>query len=398
MRVLVENSCHAMHNWGDIAMLDVAIRRVRGIHPSAQLDVLTTEQQSVLRRWPEVNAVPTRSRMMLAHSIVERLGMIVPAVKRLVSDGKLAGGIVGRKVHRSLRASDMVVLSGGGYLTDVFPGGLEATITLIERANELGKPTVLFGQGIGPLNDASSRSRLAQALRGVHAIGLRESRYSPSELRSMGISSDRYKVTGDDALSLLPSRRLTPAESEDNQVGINLRTAAYAGFSPEMIRRLRSALRRIDADRLGIHWRPVPISFSKRAPDSRAIMALGLPLGDSASHRDSLNMSTLLDQIRRCRVVITASYHAAVFALGSGVPTVAFYASPYYRRKFAGLQDLFGPGLAIVDLTLEGAREALTESFHRLWGEAPELRSKLIASADAQIAAAEEFYTSTLAR
>jgi colanic acid/amylovoran biosynthesis protein len=50
-----------------------------------------------------------------------------------------------------------------------------------------------------------------------------------------------------------------------------------------------------------------------------------------------------------CRVVLTGSYHAAVFALAQGTPVVAIAASRYYEQKFFGLRDLFGTGCHVVE-------------------------------------------------
>jgi polysaccharide pyruvyl transferase WcaK-like protein len=48
-----------------------------------------------------------------------------------------------------------------------------------------------------------------------------------------------------------------------------------------------------------------------------------------------------------CRVIVTGSYHAAVFGLAQGVPAVCLTKSSYYDAKFRGLQALF-PGACFV--------------------------------------------------
>ena len=49
--------------------------------------------------------------------------------------------------------------------------------------------------------------------------------------------------------------------------------------------------------------------------------------------------------IARCRLVVTGSYHAALFALSMGVPAIGIATSRYYEDKFLGLADQFGPRL-----------------------------------------------------
>jgi polysaccharide pyruvyl transferase WcaK-like protein len=63
--------------------------------------------------------------------------------------------------------------------------------------------------------------------------------------------------------------------------------------------------------------------------------------------------------VSRCRVVVTGSYHAGVFALAQGIPVVATAASRYYHDKFSGLADLFGGGGDIVDVGSPNARAAI---------------------------------------
>ena len=45
----------------------------------------------------------------------------------------------------------------------------------------------------------------------------------------------------------------------------------------------------------------------------------------------------VINCIARTRLVLTGSYHAAVFALAMGRPAICVAASGYYRSKFYGL-------------------------------------------------------------
>jgi hypothetical protein len=93
--------------------------------------------------------------------------------------------------------------------------------------------------------------------------------------------------------------------------------------------------------------------------------------------------------IRRCRVVVTACYHAAVFALSMGIPAVALASSDYYIQKFRGLQKQFGgvPRLVLCrgHIPFEAFRFELRAVLACLWSDAPRIRPKLLAYAAAQI-------------
>ncbi len=121
----------------------------------------------------------------------------------------------------------------------------------------------------------------------------------------------------------------------------------------------------------------------------------GLMPGDEAELKRGLAVRTPVDlirQVQRCRVVVTGSYHAGVFALANGVPTIGLAKSGYYVDKFLGLADMFGTGCEMVTLDRSDFAEALQSALMRLWKEAPALRPAILASAESQIAAGHAAY------
>jgi colanic acid/amylovoran biosynthesis protein len=100
----------------------------------------------------------------------------------------------------------------------------------------------------------------------------------------------------------------------------------------------------------------------------------------------------LVRQIRRCRVVVTGSYHAGVFALANGIPTIGLARSDYYVDKFLGLADMFRVGCEMVSLDREDAAETVRATLRRMWEDAPAIRPTILASAEAQIAAGHAAY------
>ena len=49
----------------------------------------------------------------------------------------------------------------------------------------------------------------------------------------------------------------------------------------------------------------------------------------------------VMKNVSACRMVVTGSYHAAVFALSQGIPALTISKSAYYDSKFNGLGDMF---------------------------------------------------------
>jgi polysaccharide pyruvyl transferase WcaK-like protein len=73
---------------------------------------------------------------------------------------------------------------------------------------------------------------------------------------------------------------------------------------------------------------------------------------------------------------VSGSYHSAVFALGQGIPVVAFAKSTYYRQKFAGLKDQYGDGLQVVEF--DSCSTQLLPSIEKAWESAASLRPELL--------------------
>jgi colanic acid/amylovoran biosynthesis protein len=111
---------------------------------------------------------------------------------------------------------------------------------------------------------------------------------------------------------------------------------------------------------------------------------------DGGSRLDSV--SKVIEQVGRCRLVITGSYHAGVFALSQGIPVLGLAKSQYFFDKFRGLSGQFGQGCGVIDLEREGFGEKLRAEAHALWERAAELRPQLLQAASVQITQSRAAY------
>ena len=111
---------------------------------------------------------------------------------------------------------------------------------------------------------------------------------------------------------------------------------------------LREPLQQI-ARSVGAPLRAIPIS---RLPDEAdALQAEILFEGyDLVEYPDSPIDTPLgvIDEIKHCRLVVTGSYHAGVFALAQGIPVIGLVATEYYQWKFDGLAHQFGEGCRVL--------------------------------------------------
>jgi colanic acid/amylovoran biosynthesis protein len=91
-------------------------------------------------------------------------------------------------------------------------------------------------------------------------------------------------------------------------------------------------------------------------------------------------------------LVVTGSYHGAVFALAQGIPAVGLAGSEYYVAKFRGLAEQFGGGCEVVGLDqprLEARLEAAVEDG---WRSMPALGPRLVRAAERQVAHGRDAY------
>ena len=247
--------------------------------------------------------------------------------------------------------------SGGGYLTDTWWWHASGVLSLLALAQRLGKPTAMFGQGIGPMERRLLRAQSRAVLPGLILLGLREERTGLPLAHSLGVAPAALMLTGDDALEQGSHPGAAAVGHPAGQVlGVNLRVSGYAGVDQVTAASVASVVREAAAE-LGAELVGLPVSRYATAADAGALRELWpgalrpgpLPPGSrrpaGIAVEDITTPEGLAAAVAPCRAVITGSYHAALFSLGAGVPAVCLIRSPYYDAKFGGLAALF-PGPA----------------------------------------------------
>jgi polysaccharide pyruvyl transferase WcaK-like protein/GT2 family glycosyltransferase len=394
MRVVVDQSGYDLLNLGDIAMLQAAVRRLRTLWPDAEIGVVTQAPQRLGRYCPEV-----RPLGLAVRADPGRDAIVESARAAVAQSHKIVGPYLARRrgprrpwtpeLIDEVRGADAVVAAGGGYVTDAFWWHGAGVMSLLRLAQRLGTPTAMFGQGIGPLATALLRRQAAPVLRSLDVLSLREGSVGPGLVRALGVPSDRVLVTGDDALEVI-----APLDGEPAAIGVNVRVAGYSDVTDATAREVAGAVSRLaiarDATVQGL-----PVSRYERDGDLAALRRAFTDGGFGGS-RIHLSDLTTPDALARaaaaCRVVVTGSYHAAVFALAQGVPVVCLSGSPYYDGKFQGLAELFAGGCSVVRAAGGDLPRDLDSALEAAWDRAPAVRDRLLADADAQRAAGRDAY------
>jgi polysaccharide pyruvyl transferase WcaK-like protein len=294
----------------------------------------------------------------------------------------------------AIAQADLFVVSGAGAVVDEFAPLALTVLEQIETVRRRHARVAMMGQGLGPIDDVQLRRRCAHVLPQLDVLGLREGHTGPALLGSLGVVGPTIEMTGDDAVALAARTR---AQELGRALGVNLRRARYARVGDAAQRLVRDAL----AD--FVQWRqvplePLPISFVAKEDDLSSIAAV-LPRGYGCNtSRAWVPPSVMAERVARCRVVLTGSYHAAVFALAQGIPVVGLSASPYYDQKFSGLKDLYGAACQKFDVRsgVDGATPRLVEALVEAWEHAPELRNPALEVSDDLAESSRRLYSTLI--
>ena len=411
MNILVDSCSYNCQNVGDLAMLTVAVSRLRELWPSAAIQVITNAPERIARHCGAVATIPVRGRwLLLQNRLLGPAHRWLPAgmaetwdrfERRLVfrRPGLVGASLAMKAAVRGRSASDagvfldavnhadLVVVNGAGIITDAFLEGALGVLATLDLAVRRGIPTALLGHGLGPIADPTLRQRAGEVLPLVNLIGVRESQTSVPLLSSLGVNPGRVVVTGDDAVELAFSAlhaRTAPAPRDTRTIGVNVRVASYAEVESHELAALRVAL---TAAARAHHARmvPIPIAHHGGRMDVDTLQTLLAGLGDDDGGASLDTPRLVIDRIGECRVVVTGSYHGAVFALAQGIPVVALVKSTYYMNKMAGLRHQFGIGCEIVRLDADDLSERIREAIDRAWADAEHVRAPLLVAAADQI-------------
>lgn len=421
LRIVIQNGEYWMLNKGDLAMLDVTVRRLRERWPHARIGVMTSAPLLLSCYHPDVDPILAvgrggwPSRRLVAtiaavagpricgpvtdvwlsaqhrprHFLRRVRNAFKSQLRKLSVDHRANFPVTAEQfsaesdIPDAVRDAALVVAMGGGYLADVDRGQTQRTLAMLDRAARAGIPTAMVGQGLGPLESGDLLAMAERVLPRVDFISLRENRRGPKLLADLGVPEERVVVTGDDAIELAAGVRRAELGSG---IGACLRIADYSPVAAQTRTAVARALQEV-AGEVGAPLLPLIIS-EFRSEDRRSTLPLvaGFPnvVPPLGRYVGPVEVATA---VSNCRVLVTGAYHLAVFALSQGIPVVGLSASRYYDDKLLGLAEMFGRGLTLVRLDEPGLQGRLAAAIRTAWLTAEQVRGPLRASADEQIAA-----------
>lgn len=397
LRILVQGGSYELDNLGDVSMLEALVERITSAQPNARIALFSRNATQARRILAEIELLPVEGKRQwrLVHDGYLQLRRVLPIVDK--SFRFLLPSVYEKLLHikarqlvnrREIQSADLLLLSGGGYITDVFPGQAWSALERLDAALNDGIPFALFGQGIGPLRDRSLMAAARRVLPHAKMIAVRERLVSVPLLEGLGVQSKRILVTGDDSVEA--AYRARRAEL-GNFAGVNFRVAGYTGMSISDVDAIRAplhrAVRQIAAELTAL---PVCIVDSVESA-SDATIATRL-LGSGNGQNIPATSEQLIARVGTCRIVVTGSYHAGVFALSQGIPAVCVFNCEYYEAKFRGLAAQFGEGCVVLEKSSDDFDARFVDAIIDAWENAERWRPRLLEAARAQVEAARRAY------
>lgn len=413
MRILLDQAVHDHRNQGNNALLDVALKRFKTYWPVAEINIISIAPHLCRLYFPDAFPVSPMTlgkysgKIDLLHKPMlkplwrllfetrdaavtqKALGLIRRSMQasRISEDGAYQASeedtlsTVGTDEYQHMADYDLYVPTGAGYMCDSDKQFLLKVFDRLEKAVELGVSTVMVGQGIGPLEDRDLIRRGREVLPHVDYIMIREERFARPILDMLGVPPEKIHMTGDDAIEPAYQARMADL---GRGIGLSLRLARYTNVNVETVKSLKPLIIQ-KAKQYNAKLVPVPIDINDA--DKRYIddVISGYRKADwSWSKFDPY--TALIERTRKCRIMITGTFHAAVFAVSQGIPVIALANSTEYLNKTLGLTAEFGEeGCRVICLGDPDFEPRFSEAVDFAWTSADELRPRLLEAARRQI-------------
>ncbi|MDZ7319277.1 MAG: polysaccharide pyruvyl transferase family protein [candidate division KSB1 bacterium] len=419
MRILLDQAVHDHRNRGNNSLLEVALRRFTKFWPEASFDVISISPHFCkvylenVQPVDPVNFYDLKSKFdrlyqyvpkpvwyllfELREAIAKKTGLVLSTeqIRSIVKGAaKSKTEIISRaddglqsmenesvEPYQNIGQYDLYVPTGGGYFCDSDKRFLMPLLDRIATAHAQGVITIMVGQGMGPIQDLEIIEKARKVLPKVDYLLIREEKLTRPLLDSLDMPSEKILMTGDDAIELAFVAR---EENLGNGIGISLRVTSYTDVNAQHLDTIRpvilNAARKYNAPLVA-----APIDTNEDDRKYIADLARGYTRIEKSWKRFE-STGEVIKRISRCRIMISGTFHGAVFAISQGIPVIALAKSTEYANKISGLATEFGEqGCQIIKLDDARLEENLASAIDFAWNSAEQLRPRLLKEAKRQI-------------
>lgn len=266
-----------------------------------------------------------------------------------------------RVLYEAIKASDLLVVSGGDILADYGEAGIKHAFFPVAVAIAIKKPVYILAQSFSPYENRRLLSFAKYYLNKVQLITVRERR-SLSYLKEIGIKAPLH-LTADTAflLSQCSDQRLSEILKIEGLSGIN-KPLIGVSVSKTLTRWTKSSheeFMRIIADacdnlieKYGAH-----VVFVSHVTDTNpknndlfvaeAVKELMKKQGSATVIQNEYSCSELKAVIGRCALFIGARTHATIASSSQGIPTIAL---AYSTKAFGIMEDVLDANRCVCDI------------------------------------------------
>lgn len=228
-----------------------------------------------------------------------------------------------RELLRAIQDCDVFISGGGSLVQDVTSFRNVVYYTMLLRlAKMLGKKTMVYAQGVGPLHSARSQRLARRAFNSADVVTVRDPD-SAELLRKIGVTR-AVQITADPVWNLASQ----PQAKQAKTWGVALRS--WPGADESALARIVGALR-ATANAQGATLRFLPM---QPGPDHQVLE--GLTTAGEILETRGAHPGEVLGLTASFEVMLAMRLHALIFAASAGVPVVAFD----YDPKVASLAKL----------------------------------------------------------
>jgi polysaccharide pyruvyl transferase WcaK-like protein len=262
----------------------------------------------------------------------------------------------GTEAMRELQDADGLVVSGAGAFNDRFANHVGLVWGIIMRSvAAFGKPVVVSGQQIGPLNRFVCRRVTRWALQVARVVGVRDP-ISIDVAKALGIPSDRIVLTGDDAWGLEPSgeeeaaRVLSRYEISGRFIVAQIRLDPATDLKPQDAPKLASMLDKL-AEMLELPVVFVRMYYATHNDDAvSAKQVQSFMTRQSVIIDEELSPALTKAVLKSAALAVGISYHFCIFAVSAGTPTLGLHRSAYMNHKLDGISQMWGSRMTSLSL------------------------------------------------
>lgn len=251
---------------------------------------------------------------------------------------------------QEIKTSDLVYISGGGYLTGDTLSRLWDHLFVIKIATVLKVPCVLSGHNIGLWNSSFTKKFATNNFKKAKVITTRDPEDSIKALNEIGVAGDNVFVMFDDALFC---KKNDDIDSYLNNIGIK-KDKKYIAFhlhywgiedDIEAQKELLSKLNKISQYMLNKTSYDIVLS-PIAAPDAKPMKEFYEKYGHNERihllQYNNYDFKVIRGILSKAEYCITMKHHPIIFSIGEEVPTISIAYKPYYVHKNVGALKLFG--------------------------------------------------------